>query len=110
QEINLTQLLIIMLAMIVAAGTFMVIITNIIVGNSIGALQSKQNNPVTVTAAPQNAGVVCTEPDTVEAKGSMAAAGEGTGTVPSNGIVKVAKLPFGNYSNSSSIITTSTNS
>ncbi len=69
-------------AAMIAAGAFLIIITNMIVGSRVGALEDSlakmaayQNNPVTVTSGTQTgvAAGSCVAPVTAEAAGEEAA-------------------------------------
>lgn len=134
QNINISHIMIGLFFMIVAAGTFVVIVTNMLVTSQVKAVASEfaaaayQNNPVNVTPAAQtnNAPAVataCIDPEATAVSGDgyvLGASTGGTGVgVPSSAAVLAKKatankqLPFASYaynqSNSSVITTTSTN-
>lgn len=120
-NLSFNQIIVAFAAVMVAAGAFVAIITNVVVGSRVGALEATlaaQYNPVNVTAAEQtNNPPLCV--DNSMAGGEVAGASTGEGAVLGAstgalgyGVAKGKYLPLlGNYSqsNSSVITTTSTN-
>lgn len=122
QQINVSHLLVAMFFMMLAAGAFVVIVTNTLVNSQVNALSGRlaaQHNPVTVTPAAQTnvaPDTVCVDPSAADDEGHVLGASTGEGAAvfalaqraAGRGYLPLASISY-NQSNSSTTTTSSTN-